>query len=789
MALPKVGVQLVVEGLSSYLSGLNRGAQAVSDFGRTVSSQEGRISAFREVVIGAFRQIGALGVNTLTSAASSLVSLGQSGFQVVASYEMMAKSLEALAARELIRTGTAQNMAEAMALAGDIARQNIDWLERLAIVSPYQAEDIAGAYRLGAALGFSTEQLKELISRTVDWGSATGQSGAAVERVMLALGQMWTKGKATGEEMLQLIEAGVPAWEYLAGALGTTTQQAQELVSKGLIPADYAIQAISDGLNRDFQGAAEASSTTLQGLTSSLSDLATRVLRSAMTPALRAVQPYLVQLVDLLGSPELLGTVEGLGRVLGDITRSVIEFTAGIITADDPTRKFIEVLTQIHPVLGTIAEGVVAGLVSLSEVATSQLLPGLSSISEAVSTVVNYFLELAVGGDTARTSLSSLPTPVQAIVKSFGEIVSWARNTIGVFLESSDAHQAWAGVVNRASSTVMTVIGALGQYVQTVFSLIQEFISRHGADISRVLVTAWQTISEIIQTALLIIQTIIKAVLPAVTGFIQDNQETILQIIKTVWDTISGVILAALTAIRGILTAILRALQGDWQGAWDVLSSTTRDVINQLGSILNGLKPLAEAALRAAGNALYQVWQSATNSIKQLASDFVSSLVATITGLQSSLVSAFQQVIDGAKQVWNGFVSDARSIGSRLIDGVTQGVRDAAGRLVQEAQRAIQGALDSVQSALGIRSPSQYAAEEIGDPIAQGIALGILRSRATIENALRGVSVTAVTMSRPPIVVQQSSVSSTSFTYAPTFAGESPSVGMSFETMKVLMGG
>jgi tape measure domain-containing protein len=668
MALPKVGVELVVQGLSDYLSNLRKGTEAVRGFGDTVSQQSPKINGFREIAIGAFRQVGALSVNLLGSAASSFVGLSRSGFEAVKSYETLSKSLEALTAREILRAGTAKDMAEAMKLAVPVAQENIRWLERLAIVSPYEVEDIAGAYRLGAALGFTSDQLKELISRTVDWGSATGQSGSAIERVMLALGQMNTKGKTTGEEMLQLVEAGVSAWDYLAQALGTNTQKAQELVSKGLVPAEFTIQAVAKGLGFDFQGAAEASAETLQGLTSSISDLANRALREAFTPALRVIQPYLVQLVDLLGSPAFLAIVTQIGSSIGVFAKRVLELAEGIATAQDPLQALIDSASSLHPVLGVV----------------------IKSAGE----IVSYFIGMATGGAQVHQSLSNLPGPVQAVVGVLGQMIAWIRNTIQVFKNAEDSHRSWAGIVSQASSTVRAVSQAVSDYLQAVFTFIGNFIRQHGAEISQTLVAAWQLIAQIVTLTLQIVQTVVTSVLGAVSSFIQSNQGEITTIIRTAWDVISNVILAALTLIQGVLTAVLRAIQGDWRGAWDAIVSATREVVSRIQSALTSLRPVVESAFRAATEAVKQVWDGLVRESMAMGRRLIEGVAGGVRNaaawLAEQVRSALQGALDEAKArlgIQSPSRYTAQILGVPLAEGIAQGILQSQAVISRAFQR------------------------------------------------------------------------------------------------------
>src|SRR3712207_8807185 len=55
------------------------------------------------------------------------------------------------------------------------------------------------------------------------------------------------RSKVTGEEMLQLAEAGIPAWEALAAVLGVDVATAQEKVTRGQVRANEMFAAIEQG--------------------------------------------------------------------------------------------------------------------------------------------------------------------------------------------------------------------------------------------------------------------------------------------------------------------------------------------------------------------------------------------------------------------------------------------------------------------------------------------------------------------------------------------------------------
>ena len=66
-------------------------------------------------------------------------------------------------------------------------------------------------------------------------GDAAQGNADKFNRVSLAYGQMVSKGKVTGEELLQMTEAGVPMLNALADSMGVTTAEVSKLIEKGQV--------------------------------------------------------------------------------------------------------------------------------------------------------------------------------------------------------------------------------------------------------------------------------------------------------------------------------------------------------------------------------------------------------------------------------------------------------------------------------------------------------------------------------------------------------------------------
>jgi tape measure domain-containing protein len=273
---------------------------------------------------------GILGADMLKGIASGLANITQEALQSYAAYERLGMALQSLTARELLNTGQAGNMTQAMGLAADKSQELLKWIEKLAIQSPFNQEDVAGAFRLSMAYGFTTDEAKRLTGAMIDFAAGSGASGYSMQMISLALGQIKAKGKLAGQEVLQLTNAGLDVRGILAESFGVTTEELIRMQERGLIPANEAIEAIVSTLERDFGGAAKAQAGTFSGLLASLEDIKSVGLREFFEGTFKSVQPYLQKFVDTLSSEEFMNSLNKLGQGLGKTVSNVMEFVASL---------------------------------------------------------------------------------------------------------------------------------------------------------------------------------------------------------------------------------------------------------------------------------------------------------------------------------------------------------------------------------------------------------------------------------------------------------------------------
>nr|DAV91508.1 MAG TPA: tail tape measure protein [Caudoviricetes sp.] len=153
-----------------------------------------------------------------------------------------------------------------------LAKDFLAELENFAASTPFELPGLLDASKKMLAFGFTAQQVIPILTAVGDSAAALGMGQDGINRLTLAIGQMQAKGKVSAEEMLQLAEAGVPAWQMLADAMGTSIPEAMKLAEKGAIDSATGIQAVISGMNSKFGGMMQEQASTINGMLSNIRD-------------------------------------------------------------------------------------------------------------------------------------------------------------------------------------------------------------------------------------------------------------------------------------------------------------------------------------------------------------------------------------------------------------------------------------------------------------------------------------------------------------------------------------
>lgn len=169
------------------------------------------------------------------------------------------RELDAIAFNQLLGSGT-----------GDTYLSD---LRKLAAKTPMEYGDLTQmGQALATGFGDSPERMLELMSAIGDAGSAVGGTASDMTAMSQAMSRMQSSGKATLEYLNIFQDRGVDVIGMLSEALGKTQGEIYDMISKGEIKGQTAVDVIQAGMEAKYGGAMETMSQTFEGLTSTLSD-------------------------------------------------------------------------------------------------------------------------------------------------------------------------------------------------------------------------------------------------------------------------------------------------------------------------------------------------------------------------------------------------------------------------------------------------------------------------------------------------------------------------------------
>jgi tape measure domain-containing protein len=245
------------------------------------------------------RAVGNLGAAvSKLAAALGVVQAARFVFVKTAELESQARSLQVL-------TGSAEK-----------ANQIIKDLQQLGAVTPFTSSELIDSAKRLQAFGVETEKVVETTRRLAD---VSGATGAELQGLVTAFGQVQAKGRLQGEELLQFQERGVALQQELRKQYNLSGEEFQDALQKGKISAEaveFAIQKLTDTGGKYANGAI-AQSDTLNGRLSTLQDgieaLARRI-GQVLTPALKAIFNQAIAVVDAINAAIAAGRGGGFTR-------------------------------------------------------------------------------------------------------------------------------------------------------------------------------------------------------------------------------------------------------------------------------------------------------------------------------------------------------------------------------------------------------------------------------------------------------------------------------------------
>lgn len=368
-----------------------------------------------------------------------------------------------------------------------LASEFINVLKDFAAKTPFSFTEAEAAAKRLLAYGIQYKNVMYVLQGVLSAASIQGDS-AKIEAISRAFGQIYTYGKLMTQEVRQLSEAGIPAYEILREELGLTQEQLANLGHEG-IPAAQAINALVDGIQKRFGSATEAAALTITGIISNIKDNATMLFASMFEPLTRFIKSGLAALGSFLFRLREIQEASGLGGVFEALVPEEAQATL---------RQFIANLAQVGLAamrvvyaLGGLLKPVLQALVAVFNAFAPVLTFVFNLLASAIKTITENaramrILSAAIAAAAAMWVIYKARALAAAAAAVAIKAISVALAGMATMLNFVVAHPFWALMIGLGGVLLGLSVGFsnIGNKVNSFFKKLTQI---GGVDPDKVL--------------------------------------------------------------------------------------------------------------------------------------------------------------------------------------------------------------------------------------------------------------------------------------------------------------
>lgn len=725
----------------SAISSIKRTNTSLRELGGTGNSASSRLkSAFHSISSGA-KSMGSAVKGTVNGIKSAFSSLKSS---ITGIPGMLAGVGAALGTKAVFDYSKNLDQArinwEVLMGSAEKGQEMLSRIQKFAKDTPFDFNSTQKFAQQLKIAGLNGDQLFKTMQVIGD--SAQGNVEKA-EGIATAYQQMSAKGKIQTEEMNQLLERGIPAWDMLAKATGKSKAELMQMASQGKLLSDEYLPKLVDQMDKTFGGGMQKQAQTFNGQLDQLEDNLLMIGSRGVAPLRQALTGLMKDVNDVfdgkLSVTEMLGKwgrqfKEGLTKLgenianfdLGSVVKKLLKgFEVGSGFISDVVKGFAKLVDGIFEFFKKTDWN------GISKEVNSKIVEGFRNfdLGGALAWIVNKIVDFAktlvdhiknadysdMGatlGKLIRESISKVGDFIGEV--SWGDIFSliWSAFTGGLELVFVDLPVYIANLLSSlflgmSLSEVADAIGGwfenIGNWVSEKWDAFIQWFSDNASSIGGTVSKWWDYM----------------------VGSLSDWWKSLTQWISEKFDQLVGWFKELPNKIAQFGTWIWQGITGSLGSMWSSVTSWFTEKFNQLVSWFRELpSKIAEFGYwvwSGISGSLGSMWSNATGWFNEKFNQLVSWFQQGANRVSGFGYWVWNSISGGLNSLW----SSVTSIGSSIVEGVWNGIVSATGWFYNQVESFFSGLIDSAKSFLGINSPSKVFAKTVGHAIPEGIALGI----------------------------------------------------------------
>lgn len=613
----------------------------------------------------------------------------------------------------------------------------------------------------GGAAGLTSQQLQDMATGLMNVTTFGDEAAMSAETILLQFDKI---GKDTFPAALQ-------ATADLATRLGVDLPQAATMVGRALANPEEGIGRLNtafkifdkdqqkviedlaahgkiqeaqalilEGLNKKVGGAAAAAASTFSGQWKQFQNQ----LGEAQESIGKMFLPALSELVSMLG-PVLLNALQSVMPALQTVANLfqslVLGAKAGVPPLENLRRNFLSLLP---PEARTAVDNFLKGL-------SEKLGPSFAQIGKSLETIgvqlVAFWQNhgdqiIAIVGE-AFTIIAGVITGVlqfiagvlaavtaamngnwnTALASLVGGAVGFVDTIAGLFGGSAAGIAAtWSGIWSNLGIIVSAVWNNIISSVMGFFAGIGKSLSQGGSSIG----SFFTGLANSIGTAFTSLMTSIGN---AILDMLGPEVVSALNGLATSVGTLLGLLPALAAKIFGDLVStaagLLDQLNTIVSAAFSAILTVVTPILNAVVGVVGSVFQAIVGVVSSVVGTVVSVWSAGWSAVSGAVTPILASIMSAVGNFAGQIKTGIANALNDAIAAAKAVAAGAAGVGQSMVDGIVAGIKGAAASVLHALKGIVDAAIEAIKKSLGIASPSQVMAQEVGHPIVQGIAAGI----------------------------------------------------------------
>ena len=433
------------------------------------------------------------------------------------------------------------------------AQKLLDTLKEMANTTPYEATDLIKSTQTMMAFGLEAKDSYNYLQML---GDISLGSAEKLSSLTLAFSQIASSGRATMEDINQMVEQGFNPLTIIAEKTGESMGEVRERVSAGGVSFEEIAEAMKTATSEGglYYEAMDKAGKTTEGKVSSLKD----AFNSALGSMTESLLPFVTEAVN--GLTKVANWFANLDE---DGKRTVL-ILAGIALAIGPVSAAIGTLIKVGSGIKTLVTMIKSWSVVTKLMTAAQAALNLVMSMNPITLIIIAIVALIAIIVLLWTKCEWFRDGVMAVINAIWSVIQTVATFIG-------------NIFQTVFNVVSGVFNAIWSVVQTVFNFIWTIVQNYV----NFWITVWSTIFNVVSTVLTTIW------------------NTIQSVFNFIWGIISGVINSIISAFRNVanivksvFTSVKNAISSLFKGVVNIIKAPINGLIGLINGVIKGLNKI-----------------------------------------------------------------------------------------------------------------------------------------------------------------------------------------------------